>query len=67
MKNNVKHWRKQSALTQAQLAEKMGVSRQTVNAIEKGDYAPSTLLALKLGVILQTEVESLFELNADDW
>jgi putative transcriptional regulator len=49
-----------SGLTQAQLAEAAGVSRQTVVAIEAGDYAPSVYLALRLADVLATTVEALF-------
>lgn len=47
-------------LTQAQLADLVGVARQTVNAIEGGDYAPSVYLALDLAAVLATSVEDLF-------
>lgn len=67
MKNNIKHWRKKSVFTQAQLAEKIGVSRQTINAIEKGDYGPSTVLALKLSEVLGSSINDLFQLEKSDW
>jgi putative transcriptional regulator len=51
-------------LTQAQLAQAAEVSRQTVVAIEAGDYAPSVYLALRLAVVLGESVEALFA--ADD-
>jgi len=47
-------------LTQAQLAEATGVSRQTIVAIEAGDYAPSVYLALSVAAVLGESVESLF-------
>ncbi len=47
-------------MTQEQLAEKVGVSRQTIISIEKGNYTPSVLLALKIAHIFDTSVESLF-------
>jgi len=49
-----------SGLTQAQLAEAVGVSRQTVNALEAGNYAPSVYLALRVAAVLATTVEELF-------
>ena len=54
-------------LTQAALAKHIGVSRQTINAIEKGKYVPSTLLALKMAKILELSVEELFSLEEKDW
>lgn len=56
----VREVRRQHALTQEQLAEKIGVTRQTVIAIEKGNYTPSVLLALKLARALGRKVEDLF-------
>ncbi|BCW89791.1 hypothetical protein sos41_29580 [Alphaproteobacteria bacterium SO-S41] len=49
-------------LTQAQLAEKIGVSRKTINTVENGVFIPSTVLALKLARALGTTVEALFQL-----
>ena len=67
MKNSVKKYRQWAEYTQASLAEAMQVSRQTVNAIEKGKYVPSTMLALKMSNLLKTPVDSLFELEEGDW
>ena len=53
MKNSVKVQRAIANITQAQLAEKIGVSRQTINAIEAGKYVPSTVLALKIAKSLR--------------
>lgn len=58
--NAVRRSRLPAGLTQAQLAEAAGVSRQTVVAVEAGDYAPSVYLALRLADILSTTVEALF-------
>ncbi len=52
--------RRSHGLSQAALAEAVGVSRQTVIAIEQGDYAPSVFLALRLARVLTTTVEDLF-------
>lgn len=49
-------------LTQAELAERIGVTRKSINAIEMGHMVPSTVLALKLARALQTTVEQLFAL-----
>ena len=66
MKNNVKVQRAIFNLTQAELAEKIGVSRQTINAIEAGKYVPSTVLALKMAKLFEKSVNDIFELDADD-
>lgn len=58
--NNVSIARKASGLTQAELADKIAVTRQTIIAIEKGNYTPSVLLALKLAQALNKKVEELF-------
>ena len=49
-------------LTQAALAELVGVSRKTINTVENGVFVPSTVLALKLARALETSVEALFRL-----
>jgi len=66
MKNNLKVHRAKFNYTQADLAEKVGVSRQSINAIEKGKYVPSTVLALKFAREFNTEVESIFQLESRD-
>ena len=53
-------------MTQQQLADAAGVSRQTVNAIESGKFVPSTLLALKMSRIFRMAVEDLFQLEEGD-
>ncbi len=58
--NDVSKARKASGLTQAELADKIAVTRQTIIAIEKGNYTPSVLLALKLAKALKLSVEELF-------
>jgi putative transcriptional regulator len=58
--NRVRPYRVLTGLTQAQLAVAVGVSRQTVVAIEAGDYAPSVYLALRLAEVLGGTVEQLF-------
>jgi len=52
-----------AALTQEELALKVGVTRQTIIAVEKGNYTPSVLLALKLAGLFSVSVESLFSIN----
>lgn len=53
-------------MTQQQLAEAIGVSRQTINAIESGRFVPSTVLALKMARLFEKPVEELFSLDAND-
>lgn len=66
MKNTIKVERAKKGITQANLAEIINVSRQTVNAIESGKYVPSTVLALKMAQYFEVPVEELFELEASD-
>ncbi len=63
MKNSIKVERAIHNLTQADLAKKIGVSRQTINAMEKNKYVPSTLLALKIARLFNKPVESIFLLE----
>lgn len=61
--NHIKPARVLKGLTQAQLAERVQVSRKTINVIENGKFVPSTVLALRLATVLDTPVEVLFELE----
>jgi putative transcriptional regulator len=63
---HLKGWRTERGLTQQELAERVGVSRKTINTVENGVFIPSTTLALKLAATLGTTVEHLFELKADE-
>ena len=58
--NRLKQWRAAKNLTQADLAELVGVSRKTINTVENGIFVPSVFLALKLARQLGTSVESIF-------
>lgn len=60
--NTLRDVRIEHGLTQAELAELIGVSRKTVNTVENGVFVPSTLLALKLARALGVSVEALFSL-----
>lgn len=62
VRNSVQKNRMLYPLTQEELAHKAGVSRQTIIAIEKGNYTPSVMLALKLARIFKTSVEDIFTL-----
>lgn len=66
MKNTIKIERARHNLTQEDLAKRIGVSRQTINSIEKNRYIPSTLLALKLSAVFEISVNELFELEDGD-
>lgn len=66
MKNTLRVQRAIHELTQEALAQKAGVSRQTIHAIESGKYVPSTVLALKLARIFAKPVEALFLLEEKD-
>lgn len=67
MKNSLKVHRAIHNLTQQDLADKIQVSRQTINTIEKGKYVPSALLVLKLAAVLETTVHDIFEIEESDW
>jgi putative transcriptional regulator len=66
MKNNLKEERVKKELTQAQLAEIVQVSRQTIISIESNRYIPSVLLSLKIAMALNIKVEELFVLESED-
>ena len=66
MKNRLRVARAEMKMTQQQLADAAGVSRQTVNAIESGKFVPSTLLALKMARTFGKPVEELFQLEEED-
>lgn len=61
MKNNLREKRESMELSQADLAEAVGVSRQTINAIERGRYDPSLELAFKLAGYFDCRIEDLFK------
>jgi len=62
--NTVQVFRTQSGITQEELAEHVGVSRQTIIAIEKGKYTPSVLLALKIARFFKLPVEKIFTITS---
>jgi putative transcriptional regulator len=66
MKNNLKVERAILNMTQDELARRIQVSRQTINALEAGKYVPSTVLALKIAQVFQKPVEAIFSLEAGD-
>lgn len=66
MKNTLKIERAILSITQDELAQKIGVSRQTINSIEANRYVPSTVLALKLSKLFGKPVNDFFTLTEDD-
>ena len=66
MKNSIRVERAKRRITQQELAEKCGVSRQTINAIEAGKFIPSTVLALKIARTFEKAIEAIFELEEED-
>lgn len=66
MKNTIKVERARNNMTQQDLAEKVNVSRQTINSIEAGKYVPSTVLALKIARVFGVALEAIFELEEGD-
>ncbi len=63
IRNNIRDMRVRKNITQEQLAEAVGVSRQTIVAIEKGNYIPSLLLAINLAHFFGVSVEKLFSVK----
>lgn len=66
MKNIVKQERMKKRLSQSQLAELIGVSRQTIFSIEVNKYVPSVILSLKLAKAFDKKVEDVFQLEVSD-
>ncbi len=63
VKNTLRVWRAKREITQQQLADAVGLSRQTVNSIEKGKFVPSILTVLKFVRYFETQVEEIFFLE----
>lgn len=67
MKNSICVERARHNMTQQDLADRTGVTRQTIAAIEQGKFNPSTVLALKMAWLFGISVNDLFELEETDW
>lgn len=67
MKNIIRVERARYHLTQAELAEKVKVARQTIIAIEAGRFFPSAILAFKIAKVLNCRADEIFELEESDW
>ncbi len=65
MRNHVRQFRQAAQLTQEALAKRVGVTRQSIIAIEQGKYGPSVRLALELAAALEVRVDQLFELETE--
>ncbi|ELZ11199.1 helix-turn-helix transcriptional regulator [Natrinema thermotolerans] len=66
MENDLTVWRAKADITQAELADQVGVSRQTINAIERGRYDPSLELAFELARYFDCRIEDIFDYEPDD-
>ncbi|WP_447643913.1 helix-turn-helix transcriptional regulator [Nocardioides zeae] len=66
MRNHISTLRTQRGWTQQDLAQQLGVSRQTVISIERGRHDPALALAFRLAALFETSVDALFEPGADD-
>lgn len=66
MKNRLREERARLNISQAELAEQISVSRQTIHSIENGRYTPSTILALKIARVFGKPLEDIFELEEGD-
>ena len=66
MKNRIRVERAELRITQQHLADVVGVSRQTISAIETGKFVPSTVLALKIAQVFNKSVEQVFQLEPSD-
>jgi len=61
--NRVREYRARDRISQSDLAARIGASRQTIALIERGDYSPSVVLALKIAAVFQVQVEEIFALQ----
>lgn len=66
LKNRIRVLRAEKEISQKELAEVIGVSRQTVNSIEKGKFNPSVITALKVAEYFGVDVETVFQILEDD-
>ena len=66
IENSLKVWRAKFDITQDQLAKNIGLSRQSINSIEKGKFIPSVLSALKIALFFKTNIEEIFYMKGED-
>lgn len=67
MKTRIRIARAENRMTQQELADLVGVSRQTINAVEAEKYVPSAVLLLKIASVFNRSVEEIFSLEEKDW
>lgn len=67
LRNRVKELRARHNINQAELGKLVDASRQTISLIERGDYSPSVLLALRIAKVLKVNVEEVFYLEEEKW
>ncbi len=66
IENNLKVWRAKGNITQEQLAKEVGLSRQTINSIERGKFIPTVLSALKIAMFFKINIEEIFYLKGGE-
>ena len=66
LENNIKEFRAIKNINQHEMGKLVGVSRQTISQIERGDYSPSVTLALKIAKVFGTTVEEIFKYREDE-
>ena len=64
--NQVKEYREQLNISQTELGKQVGVSRQTISSIERGDYHPSIVVAIKIAAIFNQQVEDVFQYQEEN-
>ncbi len=67
MQNRIKEFRQKHGITQEEFSDKVGVSRQTIVALEKGKYNPSVVLACRIAQLFNTVVEDIFIMEEEDY
>ena len=66
LENRLKEYRARQGLNQGQMGQLVGVSRQTISLIERGDYNPSVTLALRIAAVFRVQVEDIFSLTWEE-
>ena len=66
LENRLKEYRARQGLNQGQMGQVVGVSRQTISLIERGDYNPSVTLALRIAAVFRVQVEDIFTLTGEE-
>ena len=66
LENRLKEYRARQGLNQGQMGQVVGVSRQTISLIERGDYNPSVTLALRIAAVFRVQVEDIFSLTGEE-